>query len=186
MEYQDFIKGELVSLRPAVPEDRPAIYEWLALSNVTPAMMGPPIFPENPPPSWEGFADDYEEFYFDGSEPTRGRLFVIEAHGRAVGAISYSPGGIGESGFELDIWLRGEEECGKGYGPDALSSLCRYLASLFSPAEFVVRPSARNRRAVNAYAKAGFLPVVSGEASRYGPGEYEEQEGRAGGTYRTL
>jgi RimJ/RimL family protein N-acetyltransferase len=174
MEHPERVAGGLVTLRPGRPEDKRAIFEWLALSDVTPSMMGPPLFPDNPPPSWEEFRDDYKEHYFDGSEPEQGRIYVIEAGDRAVGAISYSPGGAGDAGFELDIWMRAEEECGKGYGPDALLSLCRHLESVFGPRELVIRPSARNRRAVAAYEKAGFSPVAPGEEEMYGPGEYTD------------
>jgi RimJ/RimL family protein N-acetyltransferase len=173
-EEPGFIAGNHLILRPASMDDRRVIYEWLALSSATPSMMGAPLFPENPPPSWEEFVDDYTDNYFDGSEPGRGRLFVIEADGNPVGAISYSTGGVRDACFELDIWMSREEECGKGYGPDALDTLCRYLESVFGPKDMVIRPSARNRRAVRAYRKAGFVPLAPGEDGEYGPGEYRD------------
>ena len=57
-----------VSLRPAVASDRRQVYEWLARSDVTPSMMGPPDYPDHPIPSWEEFCADYLPHYFDDSE----------------------------------------------------------------------------------------------------------------------
>lgn len=68
-----------------------------------------------------------------------------------------------------------ERNCGKGYGPDALQTLCEYLFQMCSIIEFVVRPSARNSRAIRAYRKAGFQHVkLSSEQqeAEYGPGDY--------------
>jgi len=167
------IEGQRVSLMPAGFEDRREIYEWLALSDSTPAMMGPPLYPDHPVPSWEEYVADYEDYYFDGSRPRDGRLFVVLAGGRPVGAVSYSRAAC-EGTLELDIWMRSEAECGKGYGPDALKTLCGHLATGLGITEFVIRPSARNERAVRAYIKAGFEPVESCGDERFGPGDYED------------
>ncbi|MBN1318124.1 MAG: hypothetical protein JXA42_21760 [Anaerolineales bacterium] len=51
-------------------------------------------------------------------------------------------GGLGKRRTELDIWLRWEADCGRGYGPDALDALCHCLNRQFSIHEFLVRPSA--------------------------------------------
>ncbi|RAJ99855.1 hypothetical protein LX87_01551 [Larkinella arboricola] len=40
--------GTRVCLRPATLSDRQSIYEWLAHSDLTALMLGPPTFPENP------------------------------------------------------------------------------------------------------------------------------------------
>jgi diamine N-acetyltransferase len=148
------IRGETITLRPATMEDRRPIYEWMANSDATAAMMGPPLFPETPIPTWEEFLDDYEEYFFDGSRPEQGRCFVIEVEGERVGQTNYyalSPGVV-----ELDIWLVSEGVTGRGYGTDALVTLCRHLHEALGTTEFVIRPSARNPRAVRAYEKAGF------------------------------
>lgn len=79
-----------------------------------------------------------------------------------------------EGALELDIWMRSESECGKGYGPDALKVLSGYLAGEQGGTEFAIRPSARNERAVRAYRKAGFEPVGPSEEERFGPGDYED------------
>ena len=56
----------------------------------------------------------------------------------------------------LDIWMRSEKFCSKGYGSDGLNTLCSYLHDTYKINNFVISPSARNKQAVAAYQKAGF------------------------------
>jgi diamine N-acetyltransferase len=75
----------------------------------------------------------------------------------------------------LDIWLRSEAVCGRGYGSDALVALTCHLRETLGLTEFIMRPSRRNERAIKAYARAGFilLPLSTEEqATRYGPTEH--------------
>jgi diamine N-acetyltransferase len=73
------------------------------------------------------------------------------------------------------MWMRAEKFCGKGYGSDALETLCSFLAQRFGVEQFMVQPSARNPRAMRAYEKAGFvkLAVPLEEAVKeWGPNDY--------------
>ena len=173
------IRGRYVTLRPASPEDERTILDWLYRSDVTPSMLGPPLYPERPvPPPGEG-GGDYEPHYFDGSAPELGRCYLILADGEPVGQVSYND--IHEHGerrrTELDIWLRNEACCGRGYGTDALDALCRHLHDRLGVAEFLVQPSARNPRAIRAYEKAGFrrlgLPIEEARVL-WGPSDYAD------------
>ena len=62
----------------------------------------------------------------------------------------------GRKRVEVDIWMRSEACCGKGYGTDALDALCRYLHERFGVEQFMVQSSACNPRAIRAYEKLGF------------------------------
>jgi RimJ/RimL family protein N-acetyltransferase len=71
--------------------------------------------------------------------------------------------------------MRSESCCGKGFGTDALDALCGYLHNTFGVGRFMVQPSARNTRAINAYEKVGFRRLeLSIEAAReiWGPNDY--------------
>jgi len=164
------IRGRLVILRPATDQDKRQIYAWLALSDATPTMMGPPVYPDEPIPSWEEFCADYKPYYFDDSAPDLGRCFVISVNGEAVGQVNYNDieEHQGKKRTELDIWLRSEKDCGQGFGTDALLTLCQHLFLHLGVQEFVVQPSARNPRAIRAYGKAGFvkLPLSIEEAQQ--------------------
>ena len=82
--------------------------------------------------------------------------YIVEVDEMAVGQVNHEVMNSAPRTAELDIWLRSEGDCGRGYGPDALGSLTRSLAETRGVHEFIIRPSARNTRAVKAYAKAGF------------------------------
>jgi hypothetical protein len=104
------IQGRHVTLRPASPEDEQAIFDWLFRSDITPAILGPPLYPERPipPPDEPGLG--YDPHYFDGSAPELGRCFLILFDGEPVGQVSYNDihEREGRKRVELDIWLRSE------------------------------------------------------------------------------
>lgn len=172
------LQGGIVTLRPATMADRRKVYEWLACSDVTPAMMGlPPYPPENPRPTWEEFCADYAPHFFDGAAPEKGRSYIIETDGAPVGHINYDNSFKPPGMTELDIWMRCEAECGKGYGPDALRALTRHLHERFGITQYIIRPTARNPRAIRAYQKAGFMPhdmPHDEQVRRYGPADYHD------------
>lgn len=171
------IRGLLVTLRPAGEQDRSAIYHWLAESDLTASMLGPPVFPETPVPTWQQFCEDYGPHFFDGTRQESGRSFIIEVDGPVVGHVSYDGMDLDRGVVELDIWLACQEVCGHGYGSDTLVTLARYLHETFGVTEIILRPSRRNTRAIRAYARAGFamLPLTNEQqAVIYGPGDYPD------------
>ena len=140
-----------VSLRPARISDRPRIYKWLAESDATAEMMGPPTFPDHPVPTFEEFCTDYGAEAYSGSGDLR--LFVICADGAGVGAVSYF---LREGIAEIDIWIGGSQHWGKSIGTKSIEMLANELGTQELAHSAVMRPSARNRRAVAAYGRAGF------------------------------
>lgn len=153
------MQGKKISLRPATEQDKRRIYEWLALSDITPSIMGTPCFPDHPIPTWKDFCKDYKSHFFNGLKPELGRCYIIEIKGLPIGQINHDTINKKRKRTELDIWMNSEENCGKGYGRDALEVLCKYLYNKYGVSEFVVRPSARNIRAIRAYEKAGFKRI---------------------------
>lgn len=154
------LHGKNITLRPANPGDREKIYHWLAHSDLTPGMLGAPDFPDNPVPDWDEFTRDYKPSFFDGSKPLDGRCFIIMLQEAEIGQINHDQI-YNDNSTELDIWLSDSRYTGKGYGSDALSTLCIYLYTEFHCRRFYIAPSSRNTRAVHAYRKAGFLPTSS-------------------------
>jgi len=55
-----------MALRPATEQDKRMVYEWVAKSDTTPSIMGPPQFPDHQVSTWEEFCTDYRSHYFDG------------------------------------------------------------------------------------------------------------------------
>ena len=145
------IKGQTVTLRPATPEDRRSIYEWLILWDELTA--------NHKKMSWDEFCCDYQDFFFDGSRADVGRCFVIVVEETPVGQINYHTLYPHDNHTELDIWMKDEESCGQGFGSEALKILCDYLFKEFGIQEFIIRPSIQNQRAIRAYQKAGFRHI---------------------------
>lgn len=171
------IEGRIIRLRPARESDRRDVYQWLAASDLTPSMLGPPHYPQAPPPTWEEFCADYGPHFFDGLTPEIEASYIIEHAGEAVGQVNYEVRNAPVRHAELDIWLRSEADTGHGYGPDALMALTAYLSASLGIRTFLLRPSARNRRAIRAYQKAGFeiIPMTAQEQIKtYGPGDYDD------------
>ena len=140
-------------LRPAALADRRDIYRWLAQSDATAEMMGPPRFADHPVPSYEEFCADYDDSAYLPSGPFR--LYVMEINGQAIGAISSF---TREWVSEIDLWIGGRAHWGKGYGSTAIEMLASGLFASGEAETLLIRPSARNARAVAAYRKAGFVP----------------------------
>ncbi len=166
-----------MSIRPALASDRRNVYGWLAESDVTASMMGPPTYPDLAIPTWDEFCADYLPRYFDDSEPFAGRCFIIVAGGHDVGVVCYNAIDEQRRLTELDIWLRSEAACGKGYGSNALRLLCEHLHEAYGVGEFIIRPSERNRRAIAAYQRAGFerLPLTPSEQRmKFGEGDCQD------------
>jgi hypothetical protein len=114
MINQETIQGELVVLRPATPDDEPQIREWLLHSDVTPSLLGPPLFPERPHPPPEDSGDTIDRHYFEPQHQTQTTTSLIRSF--AYGTIEYILGGQGIGG-------RGQKPAeitpcgGPGHGP---------------------------------------------------------------------
>ena len=168
------IGGKRISLRPATANDRRMVYDWLVHSDCTVSFMGEPTYPDMPLPTWEEFCSDYKLYFFNGSLPGKGRSFIIMCDGVPAGHINYNDIDCETKRTELDIWMSSELYCGHGYGTYALQSLCGYLKNYHNVYEFVIRPSARNKRAIRAYTKAGFIVqkmTPEQQEKEYGPGD---------------
>jgi len=151
------IIGKKVILRPTTLADRRPIFEWLTNSDLTKLMMGPPTYPDSTIPTWKEFIKDYKEYFFDGSEPLLGRCFIIELNFESIGQINHDKIYETDKSTELDIWLKSSKFINKGYGSDAIKTLCDYLNQNFGCKKFLISPSSRNLAAIRAYQKAGFI-----------------------------
>jgi len=114
MELPAKIHGIKISLRPAMMTDRRLVFSWLTDSDLTSDMIGPPLFPESPVPDWDTFITDYKEHFFDGSQPLKGRCFIIELDGQSIGQINYDQIRKADHSTELDIWMSDSRFTGKG------------------------------------------------------------------------
>lgn len=119
--------------------------------------MGPPDFMDHPIPDWKEFDQDYEPHYFGSGTDLEGKCYIIEDENEEIGVICHNKLKVEQQESELDVWLKSENVCGKGYGTRALIELMRLLNEEHDIKTFVIRPSKRNSRAIASYKKAGFV-----------------------------
>ena len=153
------IKGSKIKLRLAVLSERRLIYAWLAKSDLTSSFMGPPDYSDSHILTLKEFCQDYKESFFTSAGNKTGRNYIIIANNIRVGTIGYDLFNDKKRRVVLDIWMRAEKYCGKGYGSDALMTICGFLNKRYGIKDFYISPSSRNKRAIAAYRKAGFKPI---------------------------
>ncbi len=181
------INGNKVNLVPSTLDDKKNVYEWCFHSEITKSHAGPPDYPDAPIATWKEFFEGiggYEDYYFTGSQPERGGGFIILHNGIPVGFISYTCFHLQNSKAELDIWMNCEDNCGKGFGTDAIIALGEYLHKTQDIQELIMRPSIKNIRANKSYEKAGFKKsdkrpdeyLLDEYVSIFGDGDYGADE----------
>ncbi len=152
-------RGQTVSLRRAQPADAKRAYEWLALSELTPLALGPPVYPDLPVPSRAAFDARYPAALFDRGNPYAGRALIIGTDAEDVGVLVYRSVYLLQGAVELELWLAEKRFCGRGFGSEALRLACRWLHDELGVDTFVLRPSRRNVRALRAFRRAGFRSI---------------------------
>jgi len=135
-------------------EEIPPFYQWAAQSEATFFWYGE--LQGDKVPTYEEFLKDWKRYYFDGSEPEKGRSFVILVGDRAIGQINYNEIKKGDNSVELDIIIAEDRDKNKGYGSDALQTLSRYLFQEMNVQKCWIEVITKNPRAIRAYQKAGF------------------------------
>ncbi|WP_326931924.1 GNAT family protein [Enterococcus avium] len=175
------IKGNKTILKAATLADRHRVYEWCFQSETTKSHSGPPDYPEKKIATFQEFYEDYyEEYYFNGTRPEKVQGFIIMNDQEAVGFISYSAFHLKPHSAELDIWMKDEANCGKGFGNDAILALSNYLNQQLAIDLLILAPSNKNIRAIKSYEKSGFKrtnKMMSDFLSKdyqslYGAGDY--------------
>jgi aminoglycoside 6'-N-acetyltransferase len=102
-------------------------------------------------------------------------LLVIEVDGEVAGGIEYHE--ELEPDYQhagIDIFL-GERWQGRGYGPEAIRLVARYLFEQRHHHRLTIDPSAENTRAISSYAKVGFRPVgIMRKYERHADGNWHD------------
>lgn len=152
---------ERVRLADTTIEDRRSAYDWLYHSDYSNREDSPTDPPGSPIPSYDDFKKDYQDYFFNGSSPEKGRCYLIEKvkTGESVGMISYTSYHLRSGISEIDIWLKGRSYLGLGYGTEALRSLCLKLLDEFGYHTLIIRPYRKNVQAIKSYMKSGFEEV---------------------------
>ena len=138
------LRGAMVSLRPAMSDDIPA----LARIRATPEVYR----------WWRGEPDMVSEVAADLADSEASTL-AVELDGRVIGAIQWSA--ELEPDYRhagIDIYLDPSVH-GRGAGSDAIRTLARHLIVDEGFHRLVIDPAADNAAAIRCYSKVGFKPV---------------------------
>ena len=153
------IRGDKVTLQPMTADQVPLFYRWATQSEATPFWYGELV--GEPLPDYEHFLKDFPTHYFDGSQPEKGRSFVIMVGRQAIGEINYNEIDREHNSVDLDIIIAEDSDKSRGYGSDALKVLARYLFSKMNIEVCILETILKNTRAIRAYEKAGFKQTES-------------------------
>jgi len=150
----------MIELRKTTMEDRKRAYEWLYHSDFSDFLNKLPGVKEEEIPSYSEFTADYEDYFFNGSHPEKGRCYVIVCTNNGkeedIGIISYTSFHLRDKITEFDIWLKSLAYTGHGYGTQAILKLVKIVKGR-SYAKIIIRPSKHNQMAIKSYKKAGFV-----------------------------
>lgn len=154
------MKDSIIKLKEAGLKDRKKVYRWLYYSDYSPFLNRLILDTYDGIPTLEKFEEDYEAYYFENISPEKGRAYLIilsEADiEEEIGFISYTAFHLKEKIAEVDIWLKSLDYAGKGHGTEAIKILTRKLfEEKFNT--LIIRPCAKNIRAIRSYKKAGFI-----------------------------
>ena len=137
------LRGDRVTLRPAVPDDAETLLSIL---------MHPAVRP-----LW-GFSDPLD-YVAEEIESDDLATFVIELDGMPAGLIQFhEKTGPDYRSAGIDIALHPDFH-GRGLCMDAVGTLARHLVREHGHHRLTIDPAADNAAAIRCYEKAGFRPV---------------------------
>jgi aminoglycoside 6'-N-acetyltransferase len=137
------LDGDIVRLRPVQPGDEERLAAILAEPSVARWWTAA---------SEAGAAADW----LAGDEATQ---LVIEHDGAVVGSLQVEQELDPDYEYaSIDLFLTSTAQ-GRGFGPDAIRTISRYLIADRGHHRLTIDPNAANENAIRAYAKVGFRPV---------------------------
>ncbi|AZR73371.1 hypothetical protein BBF96_08235 [Anoxybacter fermentans] len=159
------IYGKLVKLRPVEREDLPKTTGFLNDPEVS-IPLGAKYF---------GISLKTEENWYRGylKGDYHFTSLVIEnlKTGEHMGHIGFNEVSWKDRKATVGLFL-GKEYWGKGYGTDALMSMCHYGFTQLNFQRIQLQVFAFNRRAIRCYEKCGFIVEVVEKNANYINGEY--------------
>jgi diamine N-acetyltransferase len=145
-----------VQLHAAAQSDLARVYQWLAESDLTREMMGPPLYIDRPVIDRARFEAENPPSVFEGGSPFDPRGWIIRAGDEDVGFLRQGRIDLLRDVVELDVWLAARRHRGHGFGSAAIDIACEMLQRDCGVNRFVLRPSLRNVHALRAMRRAGF------------------------------
>jgi diamine N-acetyltransferase len=153
------LRGKRTLVRAINPEEFFLFYTWATQSEAATYWYGDRCGTRIPSP--QDFRNEWQPFYFDGSQPEKGRSFVIIADGKPIGQINYNEINRICNAVDIDVLIGEDLQKGKGYGSDAIRTLVNHLFQYMHIEHCELKVLADNTRAIQAYLRIGFESVLS-------------------------
>ena len=147
------LEGNLVVLRPKVPEDAVSDYSWRADPELAGLDATAPI---------NLSLEDYVRLYRDDlahPRPWSLRLAIETRDGRHIGNCMYYDIDRAKRQAEFGIVIGDRSYWGKGYGTDAVMTVLDHAFSGTDLERVYLHTLTENKRAQRSFGKAGFKPV---------------------------
>lgn len=172
----------MIILREALLKDKKSIYDWMSYySNPENSLNSgsSTVINYEMPSIEEFFNEDFPDYFFTGEQPENGMCFIIQNINNGIiediGTIQYTAFHLNKGIAEFDIWMKSNDYCGKGYGVEAIKLLVDKVKNIGFKI-IIIRPIKQNKRAINAYKKAGFKSAKL-ELEKYYKPEFMEKYG---------
>jgi aminoglycoside 6'-N-acetyltransferase len=137
------LHGDHVTLRPVAADDVPPLTELFAVPEVA--------------DWWPGENEPRLRARLDTTDEGVG--FVIEVDGTLIGFVQYfEEDDPNYRHASIDIVLH-PDWCNRGFGTDAVRTLCRHLFDDHAHHRVTIDPAVANARAIASYRKVGFRDV---------------------------
>ncbi len=153
------LKGKRTLVRAITPEEFFLFYTWATQSDASAYWYGERCGTRIP--SLQDFRNEWQPHYFDGSQPEKGRSFVILADGKPIGQINYNEINRICNAVDIDVLIGEDLQKGKGYGSDAIRTLVNHLFLYMQIEHCELKVLSENTRAIQAYLRLGFEQVLS-------------------------
>lgn len=167
-----FLEGERVRLRAAEPEDAPMFAAWINDPEIRHLVGGAAY-------QYSLVAEEEAIRARRTSDWEHGVWFAIEATGGAVGEASRLIGNLDLRGLdaesrrgEIGMLIGDPEYWSRGYGSDALRTVCRWAFAELDLHRIELTVGSYNPRAQRAYEKVGFVVEGRMREHRYIAGRY--------------
>lgn len=157
------IRGEKVVLRPVDLKDAENLARWLNDREVTAFL-----------PFWMPVTVDAEEEWLRKEDPRLTRFAIDTVDGQYIGNCSLRASEGQGRVSEVGLFIGEKEYRGKGYGTDAVVTLCTFGFVYQDLERIALHAVAENTAAVRCYEKAGFQHEGRLRRHRFVRGRYRD------------
>ncbi|QSO45659.1 GNAT family N-acetyltransferase [Alicyclobacillus mengziensis] len=148
------IHGNLVSLKPFTREMFNTYYQWRQDDEVMYWATGEPYMSSLI--SEEAFMKRYDTDVLESRQQESGMLGIFTETDDFIGEISYRDMDLVAGTAVIGIMIGNKDFWGKGYGTDAVRTMCQFLFDRFRLRRLQLDTWSGNERAIKSYLKIGF------------------------------